>query len=122
MRQSHPRKGAGMTDTLSDRTLDLLRDGPLTTEQIRAGLAVSRSTTNNVVRHLRDRGVVCIVRYERTGVKPVAYFGLGKTDAPRPLPITAEEKNRRRREAKAREKAALEYKPIIRRDIAASWI
>jgi hypothetical protein len=108
--------------SLSDRVLSLLRDGPMTTEQLRAGLAVSRSTTNNVVKHLRGRGLVCISHYEPTGVKPVTYYGLGKTDAPRPLPITAEEKNRRRREAKAREKAALEYKPVIRRDIAASWI
>ncbi len=108
--------------SLSDRVLSLLRDGPMTTEQIRQGLGVSRSTTNNVIKHLRLMGKVCISHYEPTGVKPVAYFGLGKIDAPRPLPITAEEKNRRRREAKAREKAALEYKPVIRRDIAASWI
>ena len=107
---------------LSDRTLDLLREGPMTTEQIRAGLGTSRSTANNVIKHLRGTARICIVRYERTGVKPVAYFGLGKTDAPRPQPITAEEKNRRRREAKARELARLEYKPTIRRDIAASWI
>jgi DNA-binding Lrp family transcriptional regulator len=108
--------------SLSDRVLSLLRDGPMTTEQIRAGLGTSRSTTNNVIKHLRGRGLVCISHYEPTGVKPVAYFGLGKTDAPRPLPITPEEKNRRRREAKARELARLEYKPTIRRDIAASWI
>lgn len=108
--------------SLSDRLLSLLRDGPMTVEEIRVALFVSRSTANNVLKHLRGKGLVCITRYEPTGVKPVAYFGLGKIDAPRPLPITAEEKNRRRREAKAREKAALEYKPVIRRDIAASWI
>jgi hypothetical protein len=108
--------------SLSDRVLSLLCDGPMTTEQIRQGLGVSRSTTNNVIKHLRDTARVCISHYEPTGVKPVTFYGLGKIDAPRPLPITAEEKNRRRREAKAREKAALEYKPVIRRDIAASWI
>ncbi len=108
--------------SLSDRVLSLLRDGPMTTEQLRQGLGVSRSTTNNVIKHLRDTARVCISHYEPTGVKPVTFYGLGKIDAPRPLPITAEEKNRRRREAKAREKAALEYKPVIRRDIAASWI
>ena len=108
--------------SLSDRVLSLLRDGPMTVEEIRVALFVSRSTANNVLKHLRGKGLVCITRYEPTGVKPVAYYGLGKVDAPRPLPITAEEKNRRRREAKAREKAALEYKPVIRRDIAASWI
>ena len=111
-----------MTDSLSDRTLWMLRDGPMTTEEIRAHLAVSRSTANNVIKHLRETKRVCVVRYEPTGVKPIAYYGLGKTDAPRPLPMSQEEKNRRRREAKAREKAALEYKPVIRRDIAASWI
>ncbi len=111
-----------MSDTLSDRVLWMLRDGPMTTEEIRAGLGTSRSTANNVLKHLRETNRVCVSHYEPTGVKPVAYFGLGTTDAPRPLPITAEEKNRRRREAKAREKAALEYKPVIRRDIAASWI
>jgi DNA-binding FadR family transcriptional regulator len=108
--------------SLSDRVLSLLQDGPMTTEQLRQGLGVSRSTTNNVIKHLRDTARVCISHYEPTGVKPVTFYGLGKTDAPRPLPITAEEKNRRRREAKAREKAALEYKPTIRRDVAASWI
>ena len=108
--------------SLSDRVLSLLQDGPMTTEQLRQGLGVSRSTTNNVIKHLRETARVCISHYEPTGVKPVTFYGLGKVDAPRPLPITAEEKNRRRREAKAREKAALEYKPVIRRDIAASWI
>ncbi len=108
--------------SLSDRVLSLLQDGPMTTEQIRQGLGVSRSTTNNVIKHLRETARVCISHYEPTGVKPVTFYGLGKIDAPRPLPITAEEKNRRRKEAKAREKAALEYKPTIRRDVAASWI
>ena len=108
--------------SLSDRVLSMLRDGPMTTEQIRAGLGTSRSTASNVIKHLRGRGLVCIQRYEPTGVKPVTFYGLGREDAPRPLPITPEEKNRRRREAKAREKAALEFKPAIRRDIAASWI
>jgi DNA-binding transcriptional ArsR family regulator len=111
-----------MTDTLSDRVLWMLKKGPMTTEEIRAHLAVSRSTASNVIKHLRGKGLVCIKRYEPTGVKPIAYFGLGTTDAPRPPPMSQEEKNRRRREAKAREKAALEYKPVIRRDIAASWI
>jgi hypothetical protein len=110
-----------MSDTLSDRVLWMLRDGPMTTEEIRAGLGTSRSTANNVIKHLRGRGLVCISHYEPTGVKPVTFYGLGKIDAPRPLPMSQEEKNRRRREAKAREKAALEYKPVIRRDIAASW-
>lgn len=113
-----------MSDTLSDRTLWMLRDGPMTTEQIRAGLAVSRSTANNVIKHLRGTARICVVRYERTGVKPVAYFGLGKTDAPRPPTITAEEKNRRKREARQRERERMSQMPTttIRRDIAASWI
>lgn len=112
-----------MSDTLSDRVLWMLRDGPMTTEEIRANLVTSRTTANNVIKHLRGKGLVCIVRYEKTGVKPVAYFGLGAVDVPRPPTITPEEKNRRKREARMRERERLlSMKPAIRRDIAASWI
>ncbi len=95
----------------------------MTTEQIRQGLGVSRSTTNNVIKYLRGTARVCVVRYEKTGVKPVAFFGLGRVDVPRPLPITREEKNQRKRDAR-RLRRGLEV--VIpsgpRRDIAASWI
>jgi DNA-binding transcriptional ArsR family regulator len=112
-----------MSDTLSDRTLWMLKKKPMTVEEIRVALFVSRSTANNVLKHLRGKGLVCITRYEPTGVKPVAYYGLGKTDAPRPPPITLEEKNRRRREAKARARELPPPPPTgPRRDIAASWI
>jgi hypothetical protein len=112
-----------MSDTLSDRVLWMLRDGPMTTEQIRQELGVSRSTTNNVIKYLRGTARVCVARYERTGVKPVACFALGREDAPRPMPITPAEKNRRRKEAKARERERLLHvNPVIKRDIAASWI
>jgi hypothetical protein len=114
--------------SLSDRVLWMLRDGPMTTEEIRANLAVSRSTANNVLKHLRETNRVCVSHYEPTGVKPIAYFGLGTTDAPRPPPMSKEEKNRRRKEAKARAREA-EQKRVqvptqitVRRDIAASWI
>jgi hypothetical protein len=116
-----------MSDTLSDRTLWMLKKKTMTVEEIRANLAVSRSTANNVIKHLRGKGLICVTRYEPTGVKPIAYFGLGATDAPRPSPMSREEKNRRRREAKAREREA-EQKRLqtptqitVRRDVAASW-
>ena len=112
-----------MSDTLSDRVLWMLRDGPMTTEQIRANLVTSRTTANNVIKYLRSLGKVCIVRYEKTGVKPVAYLGLGAVDVPRPPIITPEEKNRRKREARMLERERLlSMKPAIKRDIAASWI
>ena len=112
-----------MTDSLSDRALLMLKRSQMTTEQIRAGLGTSRSTANNVIKHLRNKGLVCIVRYEKTGVKPVAYFGLGNTDALRPSPMTRDEKNQRKRDARRMQRGLAVIVPSgPRRDIAASWI
>lgn len=112
---------------LCDQVLALARKQPMTTEEIVKELRIARSTINNAIKELKDEGLICITRYEYTGVKPVAYWGAGNVDAPRPSIQSAEERNARRRERRRldRERAeqlakAREFKP--RRDIAASWI
>lgn len=108
------------------KVLACLSKNPMTTDELAKELATARSTVANALKDLKQRKKICVKKYAYTGVKPVAYWGIGEVDAPRPSVQTPEQRNAKRREwrRKAQEEAmklsALpDFKP--RRDIAASW-
>ena len=111
-----------MAESTTSQVLALLSRKEMTTEELRKELAKSRATVDNAVKWLRREKKICIVRYERTGVAPLRFLGIGDTDAPRPSPRTKQEiraakQARRKKERERLQQAA--FKP--RRDIAASW-
>lgn len=108
------------------KVLACLSKNPMTTDELAKELATARSTVANALKELRQSKKICVKKYAYTGVKPVAYWGIGNVDAPRPSPQTPEQRSAKKREAKkrAQEEAKRlmqvpEFKP--RRDIAASW-
>jgi hypothetical protein len=103
--------------------LELLKTEPKTSEQIRSELGISRDAANNAIKQLRATNKICIVKYDKTRTRPLAYFGLGSVDVNKPPTQTKEEKNKRRRERKRLEREALNKSEVIivQRDIAASW-
>ena len=116
--------------SVSRKVLACLSKKPMTTDELSKELATARSTVANALKELKQNKKICVARYEYTGVKPVAYWGIGTVDAPRPSPqtpeqIRAKKKERDRirrqeaREEEERRKEGFKFKP--RRDIAASW-
>lgn len=108
------------------KVLACLSKKPMTTDELSKELATARSTVANALKELRHNKKICVNRYAYTGVKPVAYWGIGTVDAPRPGPQTPEQRKAKKLAAKkkAQEEAKRlaqisEFKP--RRDIAASW-
>ena len=109
------------------RVLALIQQRQMTTDEISKELKITRSTIVNALNELKKDKMACIARYQYTGVKPAAYWGVGNVDAPRPSAQTKEQRSARKREERRRrlerEKqlaAVQEFKP--RCDIAASWI
>ena len=112
--------------SVSRKVLACLSKKPMTTDELSKELATARSTVANALKELKQNKKICVKEYAYTGVKPVAYWGIGTVDAPRPGPQTSEQRKAKKSAArkKAREEAAKqaqvpEFKP--RRDIAASW-
>lgn len=108
------------------KILAYLAKNEATTDDLARELVTARSTVASTLKDLRKEKKIRIRRYAYTGAKPVAYWGLGEGDAPRPAVQTLEERNARKREWRrlAKEQAQkLEEKPEFkpRRDIAASW-
>lgn len=108
------------------KVLACLSKNPMTTDELAKELTTARSTVANALKELKQNKKICVARYEYTGVKPVAYWGVGYVDAPRPSPQTPEQRSAKKREARRKARAEAkkievvpEFKP--RRDIAASW-
>lgn len=110
------------------RILLRLKKESMTTDQLAKDMRCSRSTVADALNQLKKSKLVCIVRYQKTGVSPIRFWGIGEVDAPKPPTMTpaeilAQKRERRERLRLEREAAAqspARWKP--HRDIAASWI
>lgn len=96
--------------------LRLRRGEPMSTEQLAKDMRAAYSSTREALVELKETKEVCIVKWTKTGAHPIRYWGIGTADAPRPKPMTSEQRN-----AKRRVKIIADAKPIVRRDIAAAW-
>lgn len=105
-----------------------LAKGPMTIDRLAAVTRRGKSAVEDHLVELKKVGLVCIVSWQKTGGNPIRVWGIGKTNAEKPAPMSREEKLRRRREAARAARAAQHSdKPatpvtvIPRRDPAAAW-
>lgn len=109
---------------IKSRILTRLRRGePMSTEQLAKDMRAAYSSTREALMELKATKEVCIVRWVKTGARPIRFWGLGAADTPPPPPLTREQQRERSKERKrlARITNAADAKPILRRDPAASW-
>lgn len=109
---------------IKNRILLRLRRGEsMSTEELAKDMRAAYSSTREALMELKASKEVCIVRWVKTGARPIRFWGLGASDTPPPPPMTTEQRNRARRESRRLVKLtdASDAKPILRRDPAASW-
>lgn len=101
--------------------LRLRRGEPMSTEQLAKDMRAAYSSTREALVELKATKEVCVVKWTKTGAHPIRFWGIGTADAPRPKPLSPEQRKQARREQKIKIIDAADAKPIVRRDIAASW-
>lgn len=109
---------------IKNRILLRLRKGePLSTEQLAKDMRAAYSSTREALMELKATKEVCIVAWQKTGARPIRFWGIGVADTPPPPPLTQEQRAQRSKERKrlARIIDAADAKPVLRRDPAASW-
>lgn len=104
--------------------LRLRRGEPMSTEQLAKDMRAAYSSTREALMELKATKEVCIVKWQKTGARPIRFWSVGAADVPPPPPLTLEERAERSKERKrlTRTIDAADAKPIARRDPAASWI
>ena len=109
---------------IKNRILLRLRRGePMTTEQLAKDMRAAYSSTREALMELKATKEVCIVKWVKTGARPIRFWSIGSADAPKPPTLTREQQLERNRERKrwARTVNAADSRPIARRDPAAAW-
>ena len=109
---------------IKNRILLRLRRGEaMTTEQLAKDMRAAYSSTREALVELKATKEVAIVRWQKTGAHPIRFWGIGTADAPKPPPLTLEQRAERNKERKrlARTVNAADSRPIARRDPAAAW-
>lgn len=103
--------------------LRLRRGEPMSTEELAKDMRAAYSSTREALMELKATKEVCIVKWIKTGARPIRFWSIGAADVPPPPPLTQEQRNAKRRERQRLVKIidAADAKPVIRRDPAASW-
>ena len=107
------------------RVLIRLRKGePMSTEQLAENMRAAYSSVREALMELKATKEVAIVKWQKTGARPIRFWSIGSADAPKPPPMSRDERNQRRRDQRRTVKVidASDAKQILRRDPAASWV
>jgi len=111
-------------DEVKSRIMLRLRKGtPMSTQQLAVNMRVAYSSVREALVELKKSKEVCVVSWTKTVAHPIRYWGVGSSDAPRPPPITKEERLQKRRDARKRaSEQETESRTVVpRRDPAAAW-